>query len=208
MSCGGENPLTASPRESRRATLRCPGSSRSSSPLPGRGEGAPPPGHSTCAPWETGVPGPPRDSARSPTHCPRKGAEEKGWEAGGGTGRSRGRASRLPWSTDPMMRRGWQCPSLNAACLCIWRGWGLGAPCERSSVFGDQEPRGRRPLKHARGAALAEEPASGPGAARLPLPAPGSGSWRVGVGAARRSAYSRGNATSFPALRVYRLSMQ
>lgn len=85
-------------------------------------------------------------------------------------------------------------------------GMGLDARCDRGSIFGDQEPRGRRPLKHARGAALAEEPASGPGAARLPLPAPGSRS--SGVGAAQRSAYSRGNATSFPALRVYRLSMQ
>ena len=31
------------------------------SPLLGQGEGASPPGHATCAPWETGVPGPPRD---------------------------------------------------------------------------------------------------------------------------------------------------
>lgn len=83
--------MTAPPGESRlRDTAPPPrhGGLKSAgpSPLPDLGEGASPPGHSTCAPWDTGVPGPPRDLSQEPKALPGEGAEGKGWEARGGTG--------------------------------------------------------------------------------------------------------------------------
>ena len=138
-------------------------------PLLSQGGGARPPGHATCAPWESGVPGPARDLRRQPKALAGEKQKEKGREAGGGSGRNGG-GGQLPWSTDPMARRGSQCPRLSAASLCIWRDGG--------SARGLRGLCGGRPgawgapssLKHAQGAALAEAPASGPGAARLPPP--------------------------------------
>lgn len=64
-----------------------------SPPRPGRGRS--PPGHATCAPWDTGVPGPPRDLSQELEALPGKEQKGKGWEAGGGSGRNRGRVSYL-----------------------------------------------------------------------------------------------------------------
>lgn len=136
VSHGRETPVT--PRQGiPRGTRHCPALSGLTSPpplppRPGRGRFCSVGGHSTCAPRASGAPAPLRP-AWSPKRCPRK--EQKGRAGRREEDRPRWRASQLPWSTDPMMRRGWQCPSLNAASLCIWKGWGLGARCERGSVF-------------------------------------------------------------------------
>lgn len=180
VSRRGEEPATGWPRESRLGTPPSPAQSCPKS------VGFPPvslPGQGAGAP-----PRPPYLGAlgqREPgSPGPRAGrwqrrSSRRGWGAGGEAGADRARAW-LPWATDPMVRSGWQCPGRSAAGLCIWSG--RAGVCE-----------GRR----ARGAARAARVP-----APAPAPAPGAAS------RAPRSAYSRGNATSFPALRVYRLSMQ
>lgn len=116
-------------------------------------------------------------------------------------------AARLPRSADPMVRRGWRGPGLRNAGRCIWR--------RRAQQAGD------RVLRSDGAAQRLQCPGSAPGLWLPVLPllcacsgspcsrcrAPGSSSGSPG---SRRSAvsYSSGNATSFPALRVYRLSMQ
>lgn len=138
-------------------------------PLLGQGRGAGPPGHATCAPWESGVPGPARDLRREPKalaeESRRESAERREEEAAGARG-----GGQLPWSTDPMARRGWQCPRLSAASLCIWRGRGLGARAERAPRGQTGSQGGAVLSKACSGSALAEAPASGPGTARLPPP--------------------------------------
>lgn len=78
--------LTDWPGESRLGTLRCPRGKLSEVGSPvsllGQGEGASPPGHATCAPWETGVPGPPRDLSQELKALPGKRAEGKGLRGG------------------------------------------------------------------------------------------------------------------------------
>lgn len=175
-------------------------------PLLGQGGGARPPGHATCAPWESGVPRPARDLRRELKALAGEKQKGKGREAGGGSGRNGG-GGQLPWSTDPMARRGSQCPRLSAASLCIWKGRGLGARAERA-LRGQTRSLGGAVLSKAcsggcPGRGACERPGScAPPASRLPAPGAAE-SARLGA-----RAYSRGNATSFPALRVYRLSMQ
>lgn len=109
-----------------------------------------------------------------------------------------------------MARRGWRGPGLRNAGRCIWRGRAQRA--------------GERVLRSGGAAAQRlQRPGSAPGLSLAVLPllgscagspysrcrAPGSGSPGLQAAAALRgSLYSSGKATSFPALRVYRLSMQ
>ena len=157
-------------------------------------------------PRKAASPGLPATSAGSRKRWPgrsRRGRAEKREEEAAGIGGG----GQLPWSTDPMARRGSQCPRLSAASLCIWRGRGLGARAERALRGQTRSQRGavlsKACSRGCPGRGACERPGScAPPASRLPAPGAAE-SARLGA-----RAYSRGSATSFPALRVYRLSMQ
>lgn len=115
--------------------------------------------------------------------------------------------AQLPRSADPIVRRGWRGPGLRNAGRCIWRRWAqrAGDPVLRSGGVAQRLQRpGSAPELWLTVLPLLCS-CSGSPCSRYRAPGSGSGSlgsWRSAV------AYSSGNATSFPALRVYRLSMQ
>lgn len=187
MSHGREAPVTPC-QGIPSGTRHCAVLSRLTSPLPaslpGQGEGASAPPLYLCALG---------NRSRGPCDHPEPQAlPEEGAEGRAGSGRGTGaRGESVTLVHRPHDAEGMAVPQLERSLslhlegmgawragregLCVLRPGAKGAPSSKACSRG----------------ALAEEPVSGPGAARLRsrsrsrLPAPGSGSRRVGVGAAR-----------------------
>lgn len=158
----GDSPAWGIPPRGRRTVA---GSRRPVSP-PGPGQGACPPGPSTCAPRDPGVPGAaPRARDLSPEPKESAGRRGGGKEQREGAG---GRREGVVTSVHrPHAAEGVAGPRPARSLSLHLAGMRLGAGRAGGSALGDQEPeRGCRRLQLARGAAPGEEhpdPGSGPG---------------------------------------------